>query len=1122
MLRIFYGRENLNKDKFIFDHTAGRTLLLVPDQFTLQAERDAFSYLRVKGLMDLEVTGISRFGSKILAETGGGRTPMIDKYGRHMLLTKILKERSRELGLYRGMEKRSSFIEMANNFISELKQYGVDPVQLAEIADSLEDGSFMKKKLKDISTVFACYEEEISGKYIDTEDYISLCVSKIKKSQKIKGTEVWIYGFDAFTPKNREIIGELMKTAQNVNLILTGSAPGRDDELFSLSRHLISEFEKQAAELGVACETASIPEEYLITDRTSGVKGVEQEIYALPVMSQKDAAGITIVKAANFYSEAETAAAKVRSLVRDNGLKYNEIILICNDLETRGAIAKRVFGQYGIDLFLDKKQSIIHNPASVFLLSLLELAEGEYHTETVFRLLKSGLTDVEWDMVEHLENYARKYRINGRRWTVPFTKGVSEYGEEGLQQLEDARMQVIGVISSFCERFGSSKTVKQKVQMLYGFLAEDCRMPEKLEQLMAQQEELGFLSAASETAQVWGLIVDVLDQFVELVGDEEVLAEGFGDILKSGLEAIEVGLLPPSADGLIMGTMQRTRSSNVKAMLVLGANEGLLPAAAESNSILNEDEKQQLTERDIEICKVDAVRQQEEKMAIYKNVSKPSQELWFSYSVSDEEGRELKPSQLLMKIQEIYPDLEEQEDIINEGQPGQLLQADKAGLEHLTAALRAMAAGQELDPVWKLALGWYDRNDDISDLKEGLFYTGKQADIDQELVEKLYKKDQKGELVLSPSRLEKYSRCPFAHFVQYGLRPDEQRVFEIGGREIGDVYHNCFMELSQWLTEEGIEPTSPDSRWMTITQEECSAKVAEILEHENEQYREGIMTAGKEEQYRSRRLQEICSEISWILIDHVRRGRIRSMAFEQEFGRGRDLPPITVETEQGNVLIEGKIDRVDMLADDRVKIIDYKTGNEKFITAEARKGYRLQLMLYLRAAQEGQPVQVGGESAKAADGSGFEHKPAGVFYFLVNEPDVALSDPGEVVPEELAAAVADEIRKSYKMNGVMVNDPEVIESIAGEFSGYSEIAQIRSSSKGVSGTGKDSLMEEDAFLAFQQEVDAKVQEICQSLVAGKNPARPMKTKTTSACAFCNFKGICQFDVKFEDCNYEMI
>ena len=40
MLNIFYGRENLDKEKFIYDNIGGRALLVVPDQFTLEAERE--------------------------------------------------------------------------------------------------------------------------------------------------------------------------------------------------------------------------------------------------------------------------------------------------------------------------------------------------------------------------------------------------------------------------------------------------------------------------------------------------------------------------------------------------------------------------------------------------------------------------------------------------------------------------------------------------------------------------------------------------------------------------------------------------------------------------------------------------------------------------------------------------------------------------------------------------------------------------------------------------------------------------------------------------------------------------------------------------------------------------
>ena len=366
----------------------------------------------------------------------------------------------------------------------------------------------------------------------------------------------------------------------------------------------------------------------------------------------------------------------------------------------------------------------------------------------------------------------------------------------------------------------------------------------------------------------------------------------------------------------------------------------------------------------------------------------------------------------------------------------------------------------------------------------------------------LYRNDKELDaLIMSPSRLESYSRCPFAHFIQFGLRPDEQRVFEVGSREIGDAYHNCFMELFRWVSEDGKDITDPVSKWNTITKEECAAKVGEILDADNADYREGLMMAGEEEKYRSGRIKEICSDISWILIDHVRAGRVHSMKLETEFGRSGDLPPVKVETDSGMVLIEGKIDRIDMLDDDRIKIIDYKTGKETFSANEARKGYRLQLMLYLKAAQE----QV--------------HKPAGVFYFLIDEPRVNVQ---KLRPEEIAEAVTKEIQNGYKMKGAMIEDENIIRSIAGEFADNSQIVSLKRTAKGYFDYNSGMLLGEEDFLKLQQEVDAKVTELCKDLLDGKNPAKPMKTEVRSACTFCQFRSICQFDTDFEDCNYEMI
>jgi len=266
-----------------------------------------------------------------------------------------------------------------------------------------------------------------------------------------------------------------------------------------------------------------------------------------------------------------------------------------------------------------------------------------------------------------------------------------------------------------------------------------------------------------------------------------------------------------------------------------------------------------------------------------------------------------------------------------------------------------------------------------------------------------------------------------------------------------------------------------------------------------ESYREGLFHLGKEESYRSRRVCDICEKVCWTVVEQVRAGQTLGCDFEVPFHRGSTIPPVELDIGGETVYIEGKIDRVDWLPDDRVKIIDYKTGNESFSIAEAKAGYRLQLMLYLAAA------------------CGQEKKPAGVFYFRITEP-MADATGKDWDAEELGR----EIRKNFKLNGVMVDDPQVIRSIAGDFSGFSEIVPLRAGKEKISGTGKENLISEEDFAQLREAVMSKTVEICRNLVDGNIDIHPMKTKERSACTFCEYRGICRFDTVFAGCSYNIV
>ena len=77
-----------------------------------------------------------------------------------------------------------------------------------------------------------------------------------------------------------------------------------------------------------------------------------------------------------------------------------------------------------------------------------------------------------------------------------------------------------------------------------------------------------------------------------------------------------------------------------------------------------------------------------------------------------------------------------------------------------------------------------------------------------------------------------------------------------------------------------------------------------------------------------------------------------------------------------------------------------------------------------------------------------------------------------------------QIRKAFKLNGIILDEPDIIAEIAGEFSGFSDIVQIKESKGQILGTSKESLMSKDEFEELQKQVDIQIKKLVKSLVDG--------------------------------------
>ena len=1115
MLNIYRGRETVDKEKFIYSRIkeiGGRTIVIVPDQYTLVAEKQALKKLESKVLLDIEILSLSRLGSRLLSESGKDRKTLLNKYGRHMLVSKILRNENDNLDAFKGMHGRENFVAAVNNFISKAKQYEVKPNSITDLLSKAESETALQRKLKDLNLVYEKYEEAIADKYTDVEDLIAMYREAALESELIAASHIWIYGFDSFTPRNLSFIAALISRAKSCNVFLTWDENSRDEDLFRLSGIVTAELVKAAEEAGSKYSVTDLGEEeyktFAANKRAAGIATLEKELFSVGITPKKGAAaceGISIVKCGTPYAEAEAAASHVRTLLQEKNYHLNDMLIVCNDQSERGGLIKRIFQEYGLEIFDDKKRRVASSAIAVFISSFLCAVIYRYRAEDIMRAIKTGLIDISRDEIALLEQYAYRFRVRGNMWKKPFERGeyMRRYRDGGLEKVERVRQKVVAPFIAFEEINKNSKTYGEFIRAFKKFLMEDLQIVKRMDDLSAAQREIGAFDVAEETAQLWEIILATFSQIEEIMDDTEFDVKEFSDLLSAGLSQIEVGVLPPSADDMLLGTMQRTRAGDVKAVIVMGANDGILPLSPSDDILFSKEEMAELEGKGITFGSDLDVKRMEEDLALYRCLFKPEEDLWISYSTSDTSGGALQPSEIIAVIKKIFKDIKEETDPNLSEEILPRLGGETNTFRRYSEAMRELKLGLDIDPGWEVVSEWLESCDEksgrnmLASFRENLEFENVQEPIGKEIAAALH-----GE-AYSPSELETYSRCPYQHFVSYGLNAEEEKVDEVAGREIGNFYHGTLERFAAELTDKNL--------WDSITKEDAEKMIDAFSDEWATNYNDGLFKVSGAEKYLLRRAVNSCKFFAWTLVEQARSGEIKDSRYEVKFGRwgesgdGRGrLEPITRTLSDGRkVFIEGRIDRLDTLKSDRVKVIDYKTGNMKFDVNGVKAGYMLQLMLYLEAAREE------------------KRKPAGVFYFLIQEPRV---DVDRIVDDSGASELEENIRSKSQMDGIVVDKDEVIREIAGDFEGTSSVIKL-TKTKTTGGFDKRCekyLISDEVLDGLQSEVKTMTTKLCEEILSGRIELGPKQGKKVDPCKYCQYHSICNFDRSFSGCSYEYV
>lgn len=1090
MLRLFAGRENIDKERFIYDRVkehGGETLVLVPDQYTLVAEEQALKYLGTDCLFSVEITSMNRLGLRILTEQGTESVKMIDKYGRFMLLSMLIREHAGDFDIFSRVAGKLTFTSMLNDFISEFKQQDCTLEKLQEMLSDAGGDPILEAKLKELSGVITAYEEAIKGRYTDSEDYIAMYVSAIKDSKLVRGKSIWIYGYDSITPKFADAVIELADAAESVSFIVNMSD-------FGLDRRLTSSLTLLGAEKGVDVETSLISPSYG-SAKSETVRRMEKSLWK-DVLSPAERAenadyipeDLTVVCAANPYYEAESAAAYVWHLIRDLGYKMREIQLIANDEGAMQPIIRRVFAEYGLPVFADTSRDITDSAAVGFIVNLLEFLVHRKSSQYLFAMLKTGLTDYDDSEIEDLENYAKAYRIKGSMWDKPFRYGKEDLGEEAFGRLESIRADISERVSKLAA-IAKGRTVREFVADFRSYLDDEWKLADKAAEAAAFEDGAGLHDEAQRMTQSFAKAMDLLGQIDGIMGDSRVELAEFTDIYVAGLSDVEVGVIPPSVDGLSMGTMIRTRPRQMKAAVILGACEGVLPLSPQTEGLFSLDEKEYFKSKGFALGSLDDIKMDEENAAMYRMMARPSDKIYISWAMTDAEGRDTSPSSVIDSIRMLFPRIDTdgliRKDIISMGR-GDTLAAggtDKIntagdGMRHLINRIKDTNAPGEPDALTRAMLRWYadNRRDELDTMLKAAAYDNVQRPLGRAAAKDLFcRRD--GSLSLSASSIGSYIDCPFRYFIDRGLRPKEERTFASDPRSVGDVYHECMMAVARQIMKADEIPDDG-------TLEEM---VTAALDRLSESYMGGLFISAGCEEYRMSRIREICASAAKAMAAQLAAGSVVDAAFEEPFGRHGGFEPIKICAGGSEVYVEGKIDRADIMdigGESRVRIIDYKTGSDRLDMWKMRQGYKMQLMIYLISATTG------------------DLTPAGMFYFNIKDPIESANDKSE---KQINTMLGKEAEDEFKLKGVFINDEGVLGAMPEK----------------VLSSAKKAVSRED-YEEARSDVIARIEETAEGILEGKIGINPLRVDSRLACGYCSYKAVCRRDRGYVKNSYRQI
>ena len=1094
-LRIIYGKAGTGKSSFIYNeinekikqNEKSKIYIITPEQFSFTAEKKLME--NKKSVINAEVITFNRMAYRVMNEVGGNIHNSLTKCGKSMLIYSILQKEKKNLNL---LNKSDENIDLAMRTISEFKKNQVSIEELKKETENISD-NYLKIKLQDLILIYEKFNDNIENKYIDETDLLTKLSENIEKINLFKNAIFYIDEFVGYTKQELEIIKKLLNISKNVTITFCidnlelNSNP--DTDIFYPNKITLSKILKLLNE-EEKIETVNLNK--LNRFKNEELIYLENYLYNLKIKKyEKEIKNINLFLSKNQYSEIEYIAKNIIKLVKNNNYKFNEIGIITKNVNTYSSLIKAIFTKYEIPVFIDEKKDLNQNILIRYILSILEIIIKNYSYESVFNYLKINFSEFDEDDIFKLEKYCIKYGIKNNKFKKDF---IYEINKEEINYLNELRKKIINPIINLEKKINKKQNVKNIIKELYLFLINE-NIENKLNKKIKELENKNNFELAKEYKISYEIIINVFDEISNVFNDEEFTLDNFYKIFKIGLKNSSLGKIPASQDGVTVGDTERSRTHKVKAIFIIGLNDGSFPSVNKDEGFINDTDREVLKEKNIELAKGTLENLYDDNFNIYKAFTTAEEKIFLSYCQSDTDGKSLRPSTLILKIKKIFPNLIEQNDILEKEN---YFLNEKELYEDFISKIICENDEIKNDNLFLFYKYFNENNNYKKILKNNLNYIKKlkmPEKIKKENIQKLYGT----KLKTSVSKLETFKSCPYEYFLQYSLKIKEKEELKVKNLDTGSFMHEVINSFFEETKNNKIDIKS-------IEDEEIEKIVNKIIDEKLNNNKNYIFTATEKYKLLVKRLKRIILKALKYIILGLKSGDFEvegtEVAFDEKKGTYK---PIEIKLENGKTVeIVGKIDRIDIAKDENnkyIRIIDYKSSIKDIDYTNIYAGLQLQLITYLDAM------------CKIED-----FIPAGILYFNLLEQMI---NSGKKMTDE---EIEEKIKNNFKMKGLILADVRVAKMqdnnlMAGT---QSKIIPAYMDKSEMLSPKKSSIATKEEFEKLQKYVINTIKEISEEILSGNIKLKPYYKNKKTPCEYCSYKNVCGFNSGIFKTEYNFI